>query len=107
MCSGPDAGPSNVTATATNSTEIYLTWGEISKEYQNGVIEEYRILYTAGESFHGEEFVEPHKQDITLENLNIFTEYTISISGRTVAGFGNGTTLVRRTLEEGMKLLHQ
>ena len=103
--SAPDSGPSNLTAKATNSTAIFVTWGEIIKEKQNGVIQEYRITYIAtdGSSWSEQtETVNVSVQEIQIENLRVFTEYKITVRGRTIAGFGEGSDVFQKTLEEGM-----
>ena len=100
----PAAGP-NVTAKATNSTAILVTWDEIKEEKQNGVIEGYRISYNATDGlspFEQLDIMNATAQEIQLENLRVFTEYKITVSGRTTAGFGVGSEVTQRTLEEGM-----
>ena len=99
----PDTGPWNLRATETSSTEIFLTWDEISGGKRNGIVEEYRISYSA-KSLNEVVFVKAPTQQLLLEKLSIFTEYNISLSGRTAAGFGVEATVFKRTLEGGKAL---
>ena len=41
----PSAGPSNVSATAHNSTTIHVTWGEVPARHQNGLIRGYKVSH--------------------------------------------------------------
>ncbi|XP_063923433.1 protein sidekick isoform X3 [Zophobas morio] len=43
----PSLGPLNVQANATSSTTIVVTWGDVPKEHQNGLIEGYKVYYAA------------------------------------------------------------
>ena len=101
---GPDSGPSNLTATAVSSTVIILSWNEIKKEQRNGIITEYCISYKTG-SFESAVLVKHSTLELLLDNLSIFTEYNISVRGKTVAGCGKAATVLERTLEEGNMLV--
>ena len=105
LFSAPDGGPLNLTAKAIRSTAILVSWDKIRKDTQNGIIKEYRITYspTNGSPRSTQsEIVNASVQEMQLQNLSVYTEYKISVSGRTIAGFGAATEVILRTQHKGM-----
>ncbi|ELU15655.1 hypothetical protein CAPTEDRAFT_52109, partial [Capitella teleta] len=64
----PTAGPSNITASAVNSTSIYLTWGEVPKRHQNGLIRGYKVKYSSVQENIGD-------SEVVIESNQVFEVY--------------------------------
>ena len=86
----PNASPANVTGNNETSTSIFVQWDEVPAGNQNGNIVNYTVTYTelpSGSSLH--EVVIAPKRNITLVQLNKFTNYSITVFASTSKGGGS------------------
>ena len=86
----PNAPPANVTGNNETSTSIFVQWDEVPTDNQNGIIVNYTVTYTelpSGSSLDG--VVIAPKRNITLEGLEKFTNYSITVFASTSKGSGN------------------
>ena len=86
----PNAPPANVTGNSETSTSIFVQWDEVPADNQNGVIVNYTVTYTelpSGSSL--DEVVIAPKRNITLVQLNKFTNYRITVFASTSKGGGS------------------
>jgi len=86
----PNAPPANVTGNNETSTSIFVQWDEVPADNQNGIIVNYTVTYTelsSGSSL--DEVVIAPKRNITLEALEKFTNYSITVFASTSKGSGN------------------
>ena len=102
---GPDASPENVTAVAVSSTEIEVTWEEVSEIDQNGIITFYEVEYTPQMTFEGQILVNSTNTtylNTTLTGLEEYVQYDISVRAYTSVGPGPySDPVTERTLEDG------
>jgi len=89
-----------------------MDWEEIPRIDQNGEILEYQVLYQPSTNFSGQiasvqmEIVPASQLNITIDGLEEFLLYSVSVRGGTLAGFGPySTELQITTAESGMLLL--
>ncbi len=101
----PASSPQNVTANLFSSTEIQINWTEVPEINQNGVITEYEIMYEPLVTFSGvlnPTTIITRKLFITLNDLEEYVEYNISVRAYTSVGPGPySVEIVGRTLEGG------
>ncbi|XP_022801631.1 mucin-like protein isoform X3 [Stylophora pistillata] len=86
----PSKPPSNITAYATNSTTIRLTWSPINEPDIRGELQGYLVQYKEAwtqESYHNMS-VGPLVSSVLLKGLKVFTLYRIYLAGFTRAGVG-------------------
>ena len=86
----PNVPPANVMGNNETSTSIFVQWDEVPAGNQNGNIVNYTITYTelpSGSSLH--EVVIAPKRNITLVQLNKFTNYSITVFASTSKGGGS------------------
>ena len=72
------------------STSIFVQWYEVPANNQNGIIVNYTVTYTelrTGSSL--DEVVIAPKRNITLVQLNKFTNYSITVFASTSKGGGS------------------
>ena len=74
----PGAGPKEVNATSTSSTTILVSWGDVKKSDNNGIIEGYKVYY-GGKSvpFQYKNIKSNTTKQTTLTELKKFTSYSI------------------------------
>ena len=86
----PNAPPANVTGNNETSTSIFVQWDEVPESNQNGIIVNYTVTYTKlpNGSPTGEGVIAP-KRNITLVELNKFTNYSITVFASTSKGGGS------------------
>ena len=86
----PNAPPAKVTGNNETSTSIFVQWDEVPANNQNGIIVNYTVTYTelrTGSSL--DEVVIAPKRNITLVQLNKFTNYSITVFASTSKGGGS------------------
>ena len=86
----PNAPPANVTGNNKTSTTIFVQWNEVPANNQNGIIVNYTVTYTElpNGSPTAEVVIAP-KRNITLVQLNKFTNYSITVFASTSKGGGS------------------
>ncbi|KAL0272261.1 UNVERIFIED_CONTAM: hypothetical protein PYX00_005306 [Menopon gallinae] len=86
----PSFGPMNVEANATSSTTIVVKWGEVPKEHQNGLIEGYKVYYTANARtpFLFKSIPNNMTYTTTLTELRKYVVYHIQVMAFTRLGDG-------------------
>ena len=89
----PDADPMSVTGVSPTSSSIALTWKPPLERCQNGEITGYQILYTNQPSLPLDSWLNQTESGTTtastLQELEIFSDYSICIAARTVVeGYG-------------------
>ncbi|XP_074611679.1 receptor-type tyrosine-protein phosphatase F-like isoform X2 [Acropora palmata] len=90
----PSAPPSNVTGRSKSSTSIFVQWDQVPAADQNVVILNYTIKYTETDSSGSEAIAEKTvvvvapKRNVTLENLNEYKIYKITVAASTSKGKG-------------------
>jgi len=81
----PGSEPSNATGTALNSTHIYLTWDPPPPEDVNGIIREYRINVTEGETGLLLQYTtDPDTREIVIGPLHPYYTYHCTVVAYTV-----------------------
>ena len=90
--------PTNVTATALNSTHITVEWGE--PDTPNGIVRQYIISYNLSGS--DDINVTVNTTNVTIEDLMPFTVYEFTISAFTIIKTGSGASDIVRTEEAGL-----
>ena len=77
----PGSGPSGVTAEATSSTTILVTWGDVAKVDHNGIIEGYKVYYGAkGVKYKYKLISNSATKQTTLTELKKYTKYAVQVS---------------------------
>ncbi|XP_044163802.1 receptor-type tyrosine-protein phosphatase delta-like isoform X2 [Acropora millepora] len=90
----PSAPPANFRGYNTSSTSIFVQWDQVPAADQNGVILNYTIKYIETDSSGSEAFtkktvvVVAPKRNVTLEKLNKYTIYKITVAASTSKGKG-------------------
>ena len=86
----PNAAPANVTGNNETSTSIFVQWDEVPANNQNGIIVNYTVTYTElPNGSPAAEVVTAPKRNITLVQLNKFTNYSITVFASTSKGGGS------------------
>ena len=81
-----------------------MTWEEPDLADQNGVITSYTVTYRSlGAVDEGGRF-DTSGTATTLENLEEFTQYEITVNASTAIGTGPGAITTNRTLGDGKEL---
>ena len=104
--SGPSAPPTLVQGYNTSSTSIFVSWGVVPVLDQNGVILSYTVTYEALPPSPGSKLtktVNALNPSITLEDLNEFTDYNITVFASTVKGGGNISAPITVRTDEDSK----
>lgn len=76
-------GAHQVSAKATSSTTVVVTWGPVPRAHRSGILEGYRVVYRAAKE------AEPTRKHIesnatfttTLTELRKHTTYTVQVRG--------------------------
>ena len=108
----PNGTPEAVVATAASSKKISVSWNPVNADDRNGIIKGYIVNYQAlpdgailpkFRNITSEQ--QNEKQTLILENLNEFTNYSITVLAFTIIGNGPASSAqVVETLEDS-KLL--
>ena len=87
-----------------SSTSIFVQWGNVPPENQNGIIVSYTISYTAlpGGSKQTK-VVNAPANETTLTGLNEFTNYSITVFASTSKGGGNVSKPITVITDEDSK----
>lgn len=109
LLSGPSGQPQQVTLTAVTSTSIKVSWGPLPADDRNGIIKGYKVNYQSLPNGDIElEFVnitsqnQDEGEEKILQNLNEFTNYSISVLAFTEIGDGPPSVAkVKQTLQDG------
>ena len=101
----PNAPPSNVEGRNTSSTGILIQWSDVPAADQNGIILSYTVTYKAlpGGTPKTEVVIAP-TTEVTLTDLNEFTNYSITVFASTVKGAGNDSEPIVVVTDEDSKL---
>ena len=98
----PGSQPLNFSGFALNFTHIFLNWSPPDPSSVNGVIREYRINVTEGETGTLLQFTTaPNITEATIGPLHPFYTYHCTILAYTVEGGPNSSVLSVRTNETG------
>jgi len=93
----------NSSGVAINSTHIFLDWSPPDPNTVNGVIREYRINVTEGETGTLFQYILPSNQtEATIGQLHPFYTYHSTILAYTVEGGPSTSVISIRTSEAGM-----
>ena len=104
--SEPSAPPTLVQGYNTSSTSIFVSWGVVSELDQNGVILSYTVTYEAlppSPALKVAKTVSAPNTSTTLEDLNEFTDYNITVFASTVKGGGNVSAPITVRTDEDSK----
>ena len=104
----PMGPPGEVAATAASSKNITVSWNPVTADDRNGIIKGYIVHYQA---LPGGDIIpkfrnitseqQNEKQTLILENLNEFTNYSITVLAFTIIGNGPASSAqVIETLED-------
>ena len=88
ICSEPGAPPENVRASNTSSTSISVKWDKVPVKKQHGEIINYKVSYWVTEGDGRRESVTSSIREVELKKLVKYTYYNISVSARTIKGYG-------------------
>ena len=92
----PSGPPLNIVAVNTSSTSLWVTWEPPQATERNGIIISYTVTYTSsGASAEMSEATS--NTEISLEGLNIFQLYNVTVSANTINGSGPLTYTIERT----------
>lgn len=98
--------PGSISAVATAFDEIKVFWEDIPAINRNGIILFYEVLFCSTlncSSTDGVNTTDATTFNLTLNNLEEFTEYNISVRAYTSVGAGENTTEITVvTLVKGM-----
>ena len=99
--------PLNVSALANSSSEITVYWDEVPPFNRNGLILFYEVLYcsTLNCTEMSVNTTDATTFNLTLDNLEEFTDYNITVRAYTVIGAGESTTAIVVTTLVKRKLL--
>ena len=111
LYAAPASPPLNVRAKALSSTDIIVSWDPIPAIYQNGAIVAYQVIYEPLETFDGaiglrSMDVVAEQERVTLEGLDAFVNYSISVRAATNSGPGPlSANITLPTFDDGNNLL--
>ena len=102
----PSAPPSNVSAHSESSTSIFVSWGEVPFQDQNGVIVNYTVTYKWLPSGPAQTWsVSASVNQTTVTGLNEFSNYSIAVFALTAKGGGNQSTPIVVITDEDSKFV--
>uniref|UniRef100_A0A8C5AZI3 protein-tyrosine-phosphatase n=1 Tax=Gadus morhua TaxID=8049 RepID=A0A8C5AZI3_GADMO len=88
----PSGSPQDVRCSSPSSTSIVVVWGPPPIEDQNGIITKYTVHYWTpdGEdtTTHDSSDIPPENPTYLLENLEKWTEYSVTVTAHTDVGAG-------------------
>ena len=97
----PGAPPQSVAVSSISSYSIKVSWGKVLCDQRNGEITGYQVNYT---SVSDDEIVTVtgNETNVTLSDLQPYTDYSISVAAMTVNGTGPfSTPISNKTLFTG------
>ena len=90
LFSAPNAPPADLRGHNKSSTSILVQWGDVPAADQNGIILSYTVTYKAlPNGIELTNNVTAPTTEATLEGLNEFTNYSITVFASTAKGAGN------------------
>ncbi len=100
LFAAPTGSPGVPTASVIMSTNITLTWTEITCLDRNGVITNYIILYGEGTKRNIKINTPSNATTHLITGLNPFTEYTFTVAGVNYVNNGpfSGSSILIRTV---------
>ena len=102
----PSHPPVNISAHNTSSTSLFVGWDSIPKEFIHGIPLGYKVFY--GKTSETPSQYKTRKTDqleISLTNLEKFTEYCVQLAGFTRIGDGNKSRCFNvKTDEDGKSI---
>ncbi|KAL9976277.1 hypothetical protein ACROYT_G013560 [Oculina patagonica] len=98
----PDAPPESLNAWNLSSTSLHIQWDPILFEYRNGKILHYKVELNAEEQTRERQKIIKYTEStsLTLEGLQKYSKYVISVSGITRRGNGPARSKVVQTDED-------
>ena len=103
----PDGPPQSVTVSSVSFYSIKVSWGDVLCDQRNGEITGYQVNYTSISDYEIVT-VTGNKTNVTLSDLQPYTNYSVSVAAMTVSGIGPFSTPVTiKTLFTGKKLILQ
>lgn len=101
LCLVPSAAPQNVVIESVLSKSFRINWQPPDNEHQNGIITEYSINIVNFES-ENITHLDVTDTDITVSNLQPFTQYEVTVAAHTSAGRGPFSAIqIVQTQESG------
>ena len=98
----PDGSPGGLTGRNDSSTSVNVSWNELPKVDQNGIITAYILYYHVRGSATAKATLQTPSLNAHITGLSIYTEYAISVSASTQAGEGpDSDEIFVRTGEAG------
>ena len=100
---GPSESPQDINITVYNSTSLNVTWNPPTILHQNGIITKYKLIYstTSSEvSNTATREVDGSRHSVLLVGLEKNTEYNITMSAGTSAGYGPYSNAVLAVTDE-------
>ena len=98
----PDEAPAITESMSPTSTSLYISWNPPAAEKHNGILIDYVVCYTDNDELPVDMWQKTStpNTNITLTDLSIFTEYTVSVAAATAAGVGPSYTVNVQTLSD-------
>ena len=85
----PSAAPVSLQGHNKSSTSIFVTWGQVPASDQNGVILSYTVSYKEASNGSAQRVtVDEPTNSTTLNGLNEYTNYIITVLASTIKGAG-------------------
>ena len=100
---GPGAPPQNVTGYNTSSTSINVTWNEVPKDKQHGIISHYTVMYRNMTNVTYKSVTPISGKFLELEKLDEFTFYDIKVLAATNIGDGPASVPIKVQTDEDSK----
>ena len=104
----PSHPPENILAHNTSSTSLFVRWDAIPTEFIHGIRLGYKVFYgKTSEPPSQYKTLKTNELEVSLTNLEKFTEYCVKLAGFTRIGDGNKSSCSNaRTDEDGKLSLH-
>ena len=106
----PASSPENIQTEVLSSTEIRVSWTEVSEIDRNGIITMYEVMYEPLMTFGvlTPATVNTTNLTIIVDGLEEYVEYNISVRAYTSVGPGPySEEITNRTFEDGELLLQR
>ena len=102
----PESPPLYFTYSAPSSTSLFVEWGPIPLQFQNGIIRGFKVQFHENPSNGTVEVRErgPLANFVILDDLKKFAFYSIQVRAFTTIGYGPGNNLTALTAQDGMDL---
>ena len=97
----PSAAPTDLEATAVSLTAIEVTWTALLERDRNGLIW-YSVEFAPTSSQMEYSTIVTTSTSVTLERLQIFTEYSVRLRAETSVGSGPSAMVLVTTFEGGI-----